>query len=826
MNNGQCSGHRGRGSRWRWVLVVVWLGLIVISFWLYGKQGKYLHLLSLDVRASEQQFQIQLESGSVGTQAAAAHAEVELQTQMESAGRDGKEPQTESAGRDDRILQMAAGKVEEAWVGTVQQILLVYDDDAASGIWQVIRADGASVLRYETQTNANIGRWIYACLGMTLLFFGIFIWANPKGRRNQKAARQILGRYEAEKRQKGQRVSVNGAAVFRKGERKRLAHQTVAMGMLVSCGLYFWKGYEIGLITEKGFWLAYLGILFLGLVLYLLLELSWQQAFFEPLTKELRPLTAAEACLLEAAFGDRRPGVQRMMIHNASAGLLRGGDAKLAGLLAEYNLSAPFHLAENQFSKYQVYIRCLEAMGKQELAEQEKKLLEELLQKKPRLKQQKVGMLYCLMEKMKRAWAENRGEQARACGELYLEIETKAYGRLPVLAFLEPIYRTLGEHDLAEEMRRQIRMYSEENKEVRQLGDAEFRRDAAHDMRDGRWDGKWNDPWADKWDDLWDGKRDDPWDGKQKDRRDDKWGQLRDNKQDKPQKSGRWVSAEWVGVLLLGIVTAALLLAAVVPEFSRSGNLGHVGQADESMDGERGELILPDETAVGTVPPDDTGVGNRPSGGRNQNESVSEPMFSIQFPDSWKEAVGERQLAGGGREYYQKRSHDSMGAGTLCWIMVYQDYSYRDLPDYQVLGYDDSWIYVMSRPTDVQFDPDDPAAMEEYRLLETDVSQAAESFQILSDSAAYDGDEFVFVKSDSIYLREQDFLNLSQESLRLGKNEIYARHGRKFADPQLQQYFESCSWYEGTIEPDAFQESVLNDCERANIRMIQARQDG
>ena len=35
-------------------------------------------------------------------------------------------------------------------------------------------------------------------------------------------------------------------------------------------------------------------------------------------------------------------------------------------------------------------------------------------------------------------------------------------------------------------------------------------------------------------------------------------------------------------------------------------------------------------------------------------------------------------------------------------------------------------------------------------------------------------------------------------------NEIWARHGRKFKNNWLQSYFNSQSWYSGTIEPDDF----------------------
>ena len=55
-----------------------------------------------------------------------------------------------------------------------------------------------------------------------------------------------------------------------------------------------------------------------------------------------------------------------------------------------------------------------------------------------------------------------------------------------------------------------------------------------------------------------------------------------------------------------------------------------------------------------------------------------------------------------------------------------------------------------------------------------------------------------------------------QRLLRMSINEIYARHGRKFLDEGLQEYFNGKSWYNGTIEPDDFKEDMLSEIERTN----------
>ena len=70
------------------------------------------------------------------------------------------------------------------------------------------------------------------------------------------------------------------------------------------------------------------------------------------------------------------------------------------------------------------------------------------------------------------------------------------------------------------------------------------------------------------------------------------------------------------------------------------------------------------------------------------------------------------------------------------------------------------------------------------------------------------------------YLTDADLESFSKEDCKIARNEIYARHGRKFNDEFLQEYFNSCSWYNGTIEPDNFSDDVLNDYEKANLELI------
>lgn len=80
--------------------------------------------------------------------------------------------------------------------------------------------------------------------------------------------------------------------------------------------------------------------------------------------------------------------------------------------------------------------------------------------------------------------------------------------------------------------------------------------------------------------------------------------------------------------------------------------------------------------------------------------------------------------------------------------------------------------------------------------------------------------DYLIPDSDSRYVTEADLQNLSWQQCTLARNEIYARHGRKFLTKEISDYFNSKSWYHGTIEPDAFSEAFLSEIERANVNYI------
>lgn len=95
-----------------------------------------------------------------------------------------------------------------------------------------------------------------------------------------------------------------------------------------------------------------------------------------------------------------------------------------------------------------------------------------------------------------------------------------------------------------------------------------------------------------------------------------------------------------------------------------------------------------------------------------------------------------------------------------------------------------------------------------------------EEFSNENENVGDAGYGYILEDSARRYLTEDELINMSKEELRLARNEIFARHGRKFDALDLQSYFNSMEWYYGTVPADEFDESVLNEYEKANLVLI------
>lgn len=126
---------------------------------------------------------------------------------------------------------------------------------------------------------------------------------------------------------------------------------------------------------------------------------------------------------------------------------------------------------------------------------------------------------------------------------------------------------------------------------------------------------------------------------------------------------------------------------------------------------------------------------------------------------------------------------------------VYQD-SYEDYDDYDNVGGEESNEYTNSTNNSQDY-----------------IHQGVED-----NKNTLQG--YILPESNTRYLNKSDLAGLTAEECRLARNEIYARHGRMFNDEGLQKYFESFDWYTPTIQPNDFQEAMLNAYEIANRDLI------
>ena len=113
--------------------------------------------------------------------------------------------------------------------------------------------------------------------------------------------------------------------------------------------------------------------------------------------------------------------------------------------------------------------------------------------------------------------------------------------------------------------------------------------------------------------------------------------------------------------------------------------------------------------------------------------------------------------------------------------------------------------------------------MEEEAAEEMPTESETMTEQIEADNPYQDS--ILLWKSYYVALTDADCMGLSKEELRIARNEIYAAYGRMFTSQDLIDYFNSKPWYQGTIPSDQFDDSVLTEIQKANIRTIQSYEE-
>lgn len=116
--------------------------------------------------------------------------------------------------------------------------------------------------------------------------------------------------------------------------------------------------------------------------------------------------------------------------------------------------------------------------------------------------------------------------------------------------------------------------------------------------------------------------------------------------------------------------------------------------------------------------------------GKEDQNVIATKYYTLTLPEDWVNQCVHKIFVQESGTYilnlYEKTSHEEMGAGTLCSIMLFpsNDMTYRDFPDYRLLAVLDTpqerYHVIAIFPTDVQFGE---STLEAYQALFAQMEQ-------------------------------------------------------------------------------------------------------
>lgn len=202
---------------------------------------------------------------------------------------------------------------------------------------------------------------------------------------------------------------------------------------------------------------------------------------------------------------------------------------------------------------------------------------------------------------------------------------------------------------------------------------------------------------------------------------------------------------------------------------------------------------------------------------RNELVDFETDSFKFQLPSYWRQLCTV-ETTEDTIWFYQKKSKKY--GGYLFSVTVVNCNDMDNLNEYRTILENGNIAYVMEYPTELSYDSEDEYTKLEYERLAEDETYVFQTFEGLKESSGRMQGEYIISDSDMKRLSDSDLQDLTEQELLYARNEIYARHGRRFQDASIQEYFESKDWYNGTIDPEDFQDDMLNDIERANAQFI------
>ena len=105
--------------------------------------------------------------------------------------------------------------------------------------------------------------------------------------------------------------------------------------------------------------------------------------------------------------------------------------------------------------------------------------------------------------------------------------------------------------------------------------------------------------------------------------------------------------------------------------------------------------------------------------------------WTLTIPTNWSKQIYVASTANS-VSFYEKGCHDAMGGGWLFSIQSYQDNSYQQLPDYELLSIDRTTTYVVVYPTDLQFEGADQKSAQRYSAFSGQIEKVLKTFALSS----------------------------------------------------------------------------------------------
>lgn len=171
-----------------------------------------------------------------------------------------------------------------------------------------------------------------------------------------------------------------------------------------------------------------------------------------------------------------------------------------------------------------------------------------------------------------------------------------------------------------------------------------------------------------------------------------------------------------------------------------------------------------------------------------------------------------------GFSFYEAKSYDKLEGSGYMFGFFESDNNVMSYTGEQMIAYNPDYVYYLLEPTDVPYDVENPEAVKNYHNVLSFEVEVVKSLFINNPLTKYDAREYIYPMSEYKLLDEDSLAELTEESVAKAIGEIYARHGVKFDDYYMQNYFDKFSWYENkNLTPN---EITLSEIEQENVDLI------